>query len=240
VQRLAGDAHRPLDGLRADRRPAQHFLDRLGPRRHLGHRPDADAQIVVALAGLIQAHPGRAAQDGQGDALRAHDALEGAALAPAAQPEAEANQQIARLIQTRLPRPDKEIAQGQPLPHAIEGDIGLGVEGDQRGRAVPGGQGVGHVAAESAHVAHLRPADHAAAFDQAGRPRRQDWLGHDLGVGHARAEGHHVTVLAQGGDAGDAGDVHQSIGPGHVPVPNVQQQVGATGDDAGAALVAGQ
>jgi len=65
------------------------------------------------------------------------------------------------------------------------------------------------VPADRRHIAHLRPADYAAGFDQAGRfLGEQKRLGNG-GVGDARADVEVAIGLADSGHLRDAGDVHQ-------------------------------
>ena len=73
----------------------------------------------------------------------------------------------------------------------------FGVEHDQGRRAVGAGRGVGHVAAQRSDVAHLRPADDAAALHQTGGMLGHEGRLHDLRVRDCCADLHDVVFELQ-------------------------------------------
>ncbi len=146
--------------------------------------------------------------------------------------EGKEGENLAAPVEGGLTRTRKQVSQGQLSTAARGGQFGPGVQGKQGDRAIARRESVGDVPAQRGDTAHLGAADQAAGLNQGRGAGPQDGVIDDRLVDDGRADRGGVIFNRDPGELGDFGYIYQERRRRVPSLLDIQQQVGAPGDDA--------
>jgi hypothetical protein len=110
-------------------------------------------------------------------------------------------------------------------------------QSQQRNSTVSSGQRMGNIPRKRSHISHLWPSDDATAFDQAGSMLNQAFIPGDPAVAYCASDGDVVIFDVDAVEAGYPAGVHHGLYRRTPALLDVQQQIGATPDHLGLAVI---